>query len=60
VDRNFTASGPNQLWVADFTYVRTAAKFLCLAIVLYAWSRKIVGWSMANHRIHPAKTHLPN
>ena len=49
VDRNFTASGPNQLWVADIIYVPTAAGFLYLAIVLDAWSRKIVGWSMANH-----------
>ena len=49
VDRNFTASGPNQLWVADITYVPTAAGFMYLAIVLDAWSRKIVGWSMANH-----------
>ncbi len=49
VDRNFTASGPNQLWVADITYVPTAAGFLYLAIVLDAWSVKIVGWSMANH-----------
>ena len=49
VDRNFTASGPDQLWVADITYVPTAAGFLYLAIVLDAWSRKIVGWSMANH-----------
>ncbi len=49
VDRNFTATAPNQLWVADITYVPTAAGFLYLAIVLDAWSRKIVGWSMANH-----------
>ena len=49
MDRNFTAYGPNQLWVADITYVPTAAGFLYLAIVLDAWSRKIVGWSMANH-----------
>ena len=49
VDRNFTASGPNQLWVADITYVPTATGFLYLAVVLDAWSRKIVGWSMANH-----------
>ena len=49
VDRNFTASGPDQLWVADITYVPTAAGFLYLAVVLDAWSRKIVGWSMANH-----------
>ncbi len=49
VDRKFTASGPDQLWVADITYVPTAAGFLYLAVVLDAWSRKIVGWSMANH-----------
>jgi putative transposase len=41
VDRNFTATAPNQLWVADITYVPTAAGFLYLAIVLDAWSRKI-------------------
>jgi putative transposase len=49
VDRNFTATAPNQLWVADITYVPTAVGFLYLAVVLDAWSRKIVGWSMANH-----------
>ena len=49
VDRKFSASGPNQLWVADITYVPTASGFLYLAVVLDAWSRKIVGWSMANH-----------
>ena len=48
VDRKFTAPGPDQLWVADITYVPTAAGFLYLAVVLDAWSRKIVGWSMAN------------
>jgi putative transposase len=49
VDRNFVASQPNQLWVADITFVPTAGGFLYLAVVLDAWSRKIVGWSMANH-----------
>jgi putative transposase len=49
VDRKFTAEGPNQLWVADITFVPTAAGFLYLAVVLDAWSRKIVGWSMASH-----------
>ncbi len=49
VDRNFTATAPNQLWVADVTFIPTAAGFLYLAVVLDAWSRKIVGWSMANH-----------
>jgi putative transposase len=49
LDRNFTATAPNQLWVADITYVPTAVRFLYLAVALDAWSRKIVGWSMANH-----------
>jgi len=49
VDRHFKASGPNQLWVADMTYLPTAAGFLYLAVVLDVWSRKVVGWSMANH-----------
>lgn len=48
VDRNFTTMGPNQLWVADITYVPTAVGFLYLAVVLDAFSRKIVGWAMAN------------
>jgi putative transposase len=46
VQRTFTASGPNQLWVADITYVPTARGFLYLAVVLDAWSRRIVGWAM--------------
>jgi transposase InsO family protein len=40
---------PNQLWVADITFVPTAGDFLYLAVVLDASSRRIVGWSMANH-----------
>ena len=49
VDRDFTADGPDQLWVADITYVPTLAGFLYLSVVLDAWSRRIVGWSMATH-----------
>ncbi len=49
VDRDFTATAPNQLWVADITYVPTSAGFLYLAVVLDVWSRKVVGWAMANH-----------
>jgi len=40
VDRNFTATAPNQLWVADVMFIPTAAGFLYLAVVLDAWSRK--------------------
>jgi putative transposase len=49
VDRDFSATRPNQLWVADITFVPTLAGFLYLAVVLDAWSRKVVGWAMANH-----------
>jgi putative transposase len=49
VDRDFTATGPDQLWVADITYVPTWAGFLYLAVVLDVWSRRIVGWAMATH-----------
>ena len=46
VDRNFTAERPDQLWVADITYVPTWTGFLYLAVVLDAFSRRIVGWAM--------------
>ena len=49
VERNFTASAADKLWVADITYVPTAAGFLYLSVVLDAFSRRIVGWSMASH-----------
>lgn len=49
VDRDFSADGPDRLWVADITYVPTWAGFLFLAVVVDAWSRRVVGWSMANH-----------
>jgi putative transposase len=47
VDRNFMADQPNRLLVADITYVPTRASFVYLAVVLDAYSRRIVGWSMA-------------
>lgn len=49
VDRDFAASGPDTLWVADITYVPTWSGFLYLAVVLDAWSRRVVGWAMAGH-----------
>ena len=49
VQREFTAQGPDRLWVADITYIPTWAGFLYLAVVLDAWSRRVVGWAMANH-----------
>ena len=49
VERDFKASGPNRLWVADITYIRTRTGFLYLAVVVDAWSRRVVGWAMATH-----------
>ena len=49
VNRNFSADGPDQLWVADITQVSTWNGWLYLAVVLDAWSRRIVGWAMAPH-----------
>ena len=49
VNRDFSAKGPDQLWVADITYVPTWTGWLYLAVVLDAWSRRIVGWAMAPH-----------
>jgi putative transposase len=44
VDRDFTASAPNRLWVADFTYVMTWSGVVYVAFVIDVFSRRIVGW----------------
>ena len=49
VERMFDASCPDALWVADITYLPTWQGFLYLAVVLDAFSRRVVGWSMAGH-----------
>ena len=49
VERRFEADAPDLLWVSDITYVPTWAGFLFLAVVVDAFSRRVVGWSMANH-----------
>ncbi len=49
VTRSFTASAADRLWVADITYIPTWAGFLYLAVVLDAFSRRVVGWAMADH-----------
>jgi len=46
VNRRFGADAPNQLWVADMTYIPTWMGFVYLAVVIDAFSRKVVGWSM--------------
>ncbi len=49
VQRQFAPAGPDRLWVADITYVPTWSGFLYLAVVIDAWSRRVIGWSMAGH-----------
>ena len=47
VDRQFTATRPNQLWVSDFTYVATWRGFVCVAFVIDVFARRIVGWRVS-------------
>ena len=49
VRREFSADGPNKLWVADITYVPTWSGLLYLAVVLGVWSRRFFGWAMRTH-----------
>jgi putative transposase len=49
VNRDFRAPGPDRLWVADITALPTRAGTCYLAAITDAWSRRIVGWSMASH-----------
>lgn len=46
LDRQFTATAPNEKWVADFTFVWTVEGWLYVAVVLDLYSRRVVGWSM--------------
>ena len=48
LDRQFQADGPNQKWVADFTYIWTAEGWLYVAAVIDLFSRRVVGWSMSD------------
>jgi len=47
VDRDFTSTAPDELWVADITYISTGEGFLYLAVVVDAYSRRVIGWAMA-------------
>lgn len=49
VNRQFTADGPNELWVADFTYLRCWEGLVFFSFVLDAFSRRVVGWQLAGH-----------
>jgi putative transposase len=49
LNRDFSAEGPDQKWVADITYIDTLEGFLYLAAILDVFSRRVVGWAMAEH-----------
>jgi len=49
LDRNFTATAPNRIWLADITYIETDQGWLYLAAVMDLYSRRIVGWAMEHH-----------
>lgn len=48
LEQNFRVNSPNEVWVADITYVSTYEGWLYLSVVLDLYSRKVVGWSMSN------------
>jgi putative transposase len=50
--RDFEAAAPNRVWLADLTYIRTAEGWLYLAVVLDLFTRRVVGWAMAEHLGH--------
>lgn len=49
LERDFNPPAPNQVWVADITYIPTASGWAYLAVVLDLYSRRVIGWSVANH-----------
>lgn len=49
LERNFTASAPNQVWTSDITYCATAEGWVYLAVIIDLFSRQVVGWSMQPH-----------
>ena len=48
-DQNFVADQPNQVWLADITYIPTSEGWLYLAVILDLFTRKVVGWAMRDH-----------
>jgi putative transposase len=49
LERDFTTTEPDRAWVADMTYIRTTEGWLYLAVIIDLFSRRVVGWSMAEH-----------
>ena len=48
LDRDFSATAPNQKWAGDITYIRTSEGWLYLAVILDLYSRRIIGWAVSN------------
>ena len=55
LNRKFATGAPNEVWVGDITYIRTLEGWLYLAVLIDLYSRRVVGWSMADHM----RTDLP-
>ena len=55
LNRKFTTTAPNKVWVGDITYIQTREGWLYLAVIIDLFSRRVVGWSMADH----LRTELP-
>ena len=49
VARTMSLSSPNQLWVADITYIRLRQSFVYVAVILDAFSRRVIGWALSDH-----------
>src|SRR5882757_1503883 len=49
LDQNFVANRPDQVWLADITYIPTGEGWLYLAVILDLFTRKVVGWAMRDH-----------
>jgi transposase InsO family protein len=49
LEQNFVADQPNQVWLADITYIPTSEGWLYLAVILDLFTRKVVGWAMRDH-----------
>src|SRR4051812_14201738 len=50
LDRNFAAETPDQVWLADITYISTGEGWLYLAVILDLFTQTVVGWAMRDHR----------
>ena len=49
LDRDFNPGAPNKAWAADITYVKARDEWLYLAVIVDLFSRRVVGWAMAEH-----------